>query len=321
MSTSTATTASSGAPTVQPGGADFHLRFAGEEQRALGRAWLWLGLAALIGSGLFSVLLVAARTPGINQWLPAADFFRVALVVHVDLSVLVWFAAMAGMLWSLNGSARGASASWVALGLCSAGTLMMALAAFASPGTAIMANYIPVLTNPLFQAGLVAFGVGAAVKVLRNLWAAQAVGTTPDGAAALRFGLNASVVSSAVALLALLGSLALVPTQLDGKAYFEILFWGAGHALQFTWTLMMLVAWLWLAQAVAQGPGSARGWSCSCSHWRWPACSSRPMPTWPMTWPASNTARCTPGPCASVAGWPSSRWRWPCCWPCCRGAS
>ena len=56
-------------------------------------------------------------------------------------------------------------------------------------------------------------------------------------------------VSAAVALLAFGWSLALVPTALDGKAYYEILFWGGGHALQFTWTLLMLVAWLWLAQA------------------------------------------------------------------------
>ena len=32
-----------------------------------------------------------------------------------------------------------------------------------------------------------------------------------------------------------------------GKAYYEILFWGGGHVLQFTWTLLMLAAWLWLA--------------------------------------------------------------------------
>ena len=38
-------------------------------------------------------------------------------------------------------------------------------------------------------------------------------------------------------------------TALAGKAYYEILFWGGGHALQFTWTLLMLVAWLWLAGA------------------------------------------------------------------------
>ena len=229
--------------------ADFSLTIASGVQRSLARGWLCLGLLALIGSGLFSLLLVAARTPGVNQWLPSADFFRVALVVHVDLSVLVWFSAIGGMLWSLNTSARATAGSWVALGLCAAGALLMSLAAFVNPGEAIMANYIPVLSSPLFHAGLVIFGAGAALQVLRCLWAAQRIGPAPGGAAALRFGLNASVVSAAVALLALIVSLTLVPTTLDGKAYYEILFWGAGHALQFTWTLLMLVGWLWLAQA------------------------------------------------------------------------
>ena len=145
--------------------ADYRLALAGDTQRALARGWLYLGLVALIGSGLFSLLLVLARTPGVNAWLPAADFFRVALVVHVDLSVLVWFSAIAGMLWSLNASARAAIWSWVALGLCSAGALLMSAAAFVSPGTPIMANYIPVLDSALFHAGLVIFGLGAAVQV------------------------------------------------------------------------------------------------------------------------------------------------------------
>jgi len=229
--------------------ADYRLAAASATQQALARGWLALGLVALIGSGLFSLLLVAARTPGLNAWLPGGDYFRVALVVHVDLSVLVWFSAIAAMLWSLNTSARGARWSWAALGLCAAGTLLMSAAAFLSPGTPIMANYIPVLDSPLFLAGLAIFGAGAAVQVLRCLWAAQRIGPAPGGEAALRFGLNASVVAAAVALMALAVSLALVPTALDGKAYYEILFWGVGHALQFTWTLVMLVGWLWLAQA------------------------------------------------------------------------
>jgi hypothetical protein len=198
---------------------------------------------------VFSILLVAARTPGINQWLPVADFFRVALVVHVDLSVLVWFAAMAGMLWSLNATPRAESWSWVALGLCGGGTVLMALGAFVSPGTPIMANYIPVLEGPMFMAGLVAFAAGFALQVLRALLAAPRLGGMFGGADALRFGLNASVVSAAIALMAFVWSLAVVPTALAGKAYYEILFWGGGHALQFTWTLLMLVGWLWLAQA------------------------------------------------------------------------
>jgi hypothetical protein len=218
-------------------------------QRALSRAWLWLALLALIGAGLFSVLLVLSRTPVINGWFPVADFFRLALVVHVDLSVLVWFVAIAGLLWSINGSERGLPWAWAALMLCVAGAVLMSLAPFLGRGEAIMANYIPVLDDNWFIAGLVVFAVGVAVLALRSLFTAPKLGVMFDGSGALRFGLNASVVSTAVALLAFGWSFAVMPAGLDGKAYYEILFWGGGHALQFTWTLLMLVAWLWLASA------------------------------------------------------------------------
>ena len=44
-------------------------------QRGLARAWLWLAPAALGGSGVFSVVLVVARTPGIHARPPAGGFF------------------------------------------------------------------------------------------------------------------------------------------------------------------------------------------------------------------------------------------------------
>jgi hypothetical protein len=181
---------------------DYTLPVPDARQRTLARTWLWLGLFALIGSGVFSILLVLARTPGLNQWIPVADFFRVALVVHVDLSVLVWFAAMAGMLWSLNGSARGGRWSWAALGLCGAGTALMSVGAFIAPGAPIMANYIPVLEGPLFLAGLVIFGAGFSVQVVGSLLSAPRLGGAIDGTRALRFGLNASAVSVGIAMIA-----------------------------------------------------------------------------------------------------------------------
>jgi hypothetical protein len=228
---------------------DYALPVPTDARRTLARAWLWLGLLALIGSGLFSVLLVLSRTPGLNRLFPVADFFRVALVVHVDLSVLVWFVALAGLLWSLHGSARRTGLGWAALGLCGLGTLIMSLAPFLGSGEPIMANYIPVLDGGPFLAGLVVFGAGVGLLVLRGLLAAPRIGTGIDAAGALHFGLNASIVATAVALLAFAWSCAVLPPTLAGKAYYEILFWGGGHALQFTWTLLMLVAWLWLAGA------------------------------------------------------------------------
>jgi hypothetical protein len=232
-----------------PSRADYRFTVPQDARVALARGWLALAMAALVGSGLFSILLVASRTPAVNRLLPATDFFHVALVVHVDLSVLVWFVAVAGMLWSLSASARALRAGWVALAFAAAGAAAMALAPFTGRGTPVMANYIPVLTAPLFLAGLVVFALGGTLLVVRTLAVAPRLGMDFDGRGALRFGLNAAAVASAVALLAFAWSWLVVSPRLEGKAYYEILFWGGGHALQFAWTLLMLVGWLWLASA------------------------------------------------------------------------
>ena len=102
--------------TTAPAASAYPLSLARQSDRALVRGWLWLGLLALVVSGFYSILLVASRTPGVNALLPVADFFRVALVVHVDLSVLVWFLALSGMRWSLSSRPRATTLAWLALG-------------------------------------------------------------------------------------------------------------------------------------------------------------------------------------------------------------
>jgi len=139
------------------------------------------------------------------------------------------------MLWSLNARPVGAAWAWVALGACGLGTLLMSAAAFVDPGTPVMANYIPMLDSASFRAGLLVFAAGTVVLVLRSLFAAPRVGQAPGGADALRFGINASVVAAAVALLAFGWSWAVVPADLPARAYYEILYWGGGHALWAGW--------------------------------------------------------------------------------------
>jgi len=227
----------------------FALEVPHDERARLATGWLALGLGALMGAGLFAVLLVAARAPFLKDLVPAGDFFRVALVVHVDLSVLVWFAALAGMLWSLNSRPRALGAGWLALWGAAAGAAAMVAAPFVEGGVAVMANYVPVIESRWFMTGLVLFASSWALMVLRSMSVVPPVGTQLDGAGALRFGLNASLVAAAVALGAFVWSWAALPTTLDARAYYEVLFWGGGHVLQFVWTLLMLVAWLSLAEA------------------------------------------------------------------------
>ncbi len=222
-------------------------------QRAIATGWLLLGVAALVGAVVFSILLVLARTPFFAGFVPAGDFFRVALVVHVDLSVLVWFVSMAGMLWTLDTSPRLVGLGWLALGVTGAGTALMAAAPFTGAATPVMSNYVPVLDNPTFLAGLIVLGGGFTLLTLRSFVAPARMSLTLDGTDALRFGLKAAAVSSALALMALVWSLVEVPRELDALTYYELLFWGPGHVVQFTWTLLMLVAWAWLA-SLANSP-------------------------------------------------------------------
>ena len=228
---------------------EFYLPIPDDGRRQLAKGWLILGLASLLGSGIFSVLLVLARTPYVQNFFPWVDFFHTALVVHVDLSVLVWFLAFGGALWSLNSTPRFLGAGRLALLLATIGTLAIAAAPFTGAGEALMSNYIPVLQQTWFLAGLLLFAAGFAVLTLRAMGAIPPVGQWMKGAAALRFGLNTAAVSAMLALIAFVWSYFTLPEFLHGKPYYELLFWGGGHVLQFTYTLLMLVAWLWLASA------------------------------------------------------------------------
>jgi cytochrome c oxidase subunit 1 len=237
----------------------YELAVPADARRALATGWLGLAIGALLASGLFSILLVLSRAPYAKDAFPLVDFFRVALVVHVDLSVLIWFSAFAGLLWSLHGAPRLLWLGWAALAGATAATAAMCVAPFVDSAAPVMSNYIPVLDGPVFLRALALFGVSCALLVGRALAAAPRVGPRLDGAAALRFGLNAAAVSAAVALLAFVWSYAAVPADVERKAYFEVLFWGGGHVLQFTWTLLMFGAWLWLAEAIgARNPLSPR---------------------------------------------------------------
>jgi hypothetical protein len=235
---------------AQPASAttEFSLPAADARLTGVARGWLWLGLFALIGSGLLSIVLVLSRAPQFQGLLPAGDFFRIALVVHVDLSVLVWFVSLGGILWTLSGRPRAAGLNRAALGIAGLGTLLMTVSPFAG-GTPVMANYIPVLDNPVFLWGLVLFGAGSVLLVAASLVAAPAWRLPRDGGEALQAGLALGLLPAVIAIVAFAWSWLTLPGGLDGKAYYEILFWGGGHALQFIWTLFMLVAWLWLASA------------------------------------------------------------------------
>lgn len=214
--------------------------------RRLAIAWLMLGVTALALAGLFAILLVVARAPGTAALFPTQDFFRVALIVHVDQSVLIWFLAFAGALWSLGQDAPPRLAR-LAFGLAAAGCLLVAAAPFLGAGEPLLNNYVPVLDHPLFLAALMLFGLGVLLQVLAHLGRSTPGVRLDDPLAVGRF---TAAVATLVAVLSLGWTWLGLGHGWEGKAYYEYLFWGPGHVLQFAYTQLMLVAWIWLAQAI-----------------------------------------------------------------------
>jgi hypothetical protein len=249
-----AASARSAGPAADP--AAFRLRIEPGPGQQLARAFLWLGVAALIGSGVLAIVLVLSRTPGIAAVFPLRDLFRAALVVHVDLSVLIWFMAFAGVLWSLAAGPSGVAWGWAGWALACAGTAVMAVSPFLPEAQPLLNNYIPVLEQGTFLTGLGIVGAGFGLTILRALrWGAPAPGL-PAGAAALQRGVWLASVAGALSWGALGWTWAALPSSAagSGTAYYEFLFWGPGHILQFQHALLALVAWFWLADALGCRP-------------------------------------------------------------------
>jgi hypothetical protein len=216
--------------------------------------------------GLLAVLLVLSRTPGIQDVFPLKDLFRAALVVHVDLSVAVWFMAFAAVIWCAVGSAGLAWLGWSGFGLAALGTALMTVSPFFPNAEPVLNNYIPVLKQPLFFASLWIFAAGLSLTVLRAL-----LTTWPQRflAEPLRLGAFLGAVAAFLSLAHSSGRGAMVP-WVEGVIYYEVLFWGGGHTLQFQHALLMVVAWLWIAARLGARRSRRRArcpfcsWSLPC---------------------------------------------------------
>jgi hypothetical protein len=221
---------------------------ASPERRRLAAAWLLLGILALALAGIFAILLVTARVPGTEALFPTQDFFRVALVVHVDQSVLIWFLAFAGMLWSLGGRDN-RLVSWTAFAVATTGCLLTAAAAFLGANEPLLNNYVPVLDHGLFLGALAVFALGALLQILGFLSRAHAGLTLQDPIA---IGILTAALAALLAAVSLVWTRAGMSSAWTGKAFYEYLFWGPGHVLQFAYTQIMLVAWIWLARSAGR---------------------------------------------------------------------
>lgn len=232
---------------------------------ALTRRALGLAVGSLLLAGCFSLLLIIGRLPMFAGWVTDPLFFKRCLVLHVDLALIVWFFAFAAGLYALLPGDRFSHGLYrLGFALAAGGVLTM-IAGTMLPGTVpVLANYVPVIDNPVYVTGLVLFFGGllfcfmnerlfvrpheVSVHAPASVWSPFRV--TPEVAIALK----TAALAYLVAMTTFVASWAATPRDLPAAIHYEVVFWGGGHVLQVANVAAMLAVWLLLLSSLLKAP-------------------------------------------------------------------
>ncbi len=208
--------------------------------------WLKNGIISLAMAGLYSVILVIIRTPQLSAFIENKEFFKVALVVHVNLSVLVWLMSITAIIWSYR--LRFGEFGLLCGRLSIFATLLLGLSPFCGQSMAVMNNYIPMLENIVFIIGLSLFGISMlllAVSVIINAFLSKQdiIIFVALSSAVMWIAMWLCFILSYFSLERLISS-----TFIGIDLYYELLYWSGGHLLQFVYTQTIMIVWLILSQ-------------------------------------------------------------------------
>ncbi|MEM6338457.1 MAG: hypothetical protein AAF673_00830 [Pseudomonadota bacterium] len=214
--------------------------------------WLKNGIIALAIAGLYSIILVLLRTPQLSHFFTDKSMFKSALVIHVNLSVLVWLLSIMAISWSLNKYKTGFENIYSILAFL--GMVLMALSPLYPESVPVMNNYIPMLENIVFIVGLSLFGVGVLCFAVQTVFTSfikcykgyggRLIAITNFTSSLMFILVWCCFVLSYRQLDALVEIV-----SLDLDFYYEMLYWSGGHLLQFIYTQLLMIVLLLLVEA------------------------------------------------------------------------
>ncbi|MFV9856097.1 MAG: cbb3-type cytochrome c oxidase subunit I [Rickettsia aeschlimannii] len=240
------------------------------QNNSLTNSWLKLGILSLGFAGLYSIILVVLRTPQLSSFFPNPHIFKSALIIHVNLSVLIWLLSVTASVWGSETSLRGEAKprrgnlmkqykipEIVTLStfarndvfrlypkLAFLATLLIAISPIAGHNP-VMNNYIPMLENIVFILGLSLFGVTLLLYAINILYFFDWTN--------LNSLVNFTVLSTIIMFIlsfvcfgwsynGLQNIIQIIPIEIE--FYYELLFWSGGHLLQFIYTQILIFIWV-----------------------------------------------------------------------------
>ncbi len=236
----------------------------------LSLAWLKLGIISLGFAGLYSVVLVVLRTPQLASFFPNPQICKSALIIHVDLSILIWLFSITASIWDYSVSFRGLSTRssiqrdkssflyFLLLDLVDKprndkhpklaflATILIVISPIAGHDP-VMNNYIPMLENIIFILGLSLFGITLLLYAINILyffdWA--------NWSSLTNFITLSTIIMYILSWVCfwcsyndLQNIIQIIPIKIE--FYYELLFWSGGHLLQFIYTQIAMFIWIML---------------------------------------------------------------------------
>jgi hypothetical protein len=223
--------------------------------RAEMRGWVTLAAGSLAIAGVFALLVAMSRIPRIAGVLPwMADFFSRGLVIHVVFSFVVWFLTVFALLATLASYRIAAPApprlAWagqVGRALVSLSFPFLLVPAFFRSTEASLNNYVPAIDHPYYLGGLVLLFIGILFPAIRLAATLRARKAPLDG---LSFAATAGIFVYTVALVCIALAARGADKSQGAYGFFEHLFWGGGHVLQFLNVIMLIGGWFALGRKV-----------------------------------------------------------------------
>ncbi|ASI47962.1 cytochrome C oxidase subunit I [Anaplasma ovis str. Haibei] len=192
------------------------------------RGWVLVGVHALGISGILSILVVFLRMPFLKSVIVDADrVFGLSLVLHVDLSVIVWLCSMSSALISMtvHHKPRYLGHCWM---VAAVGTAFMVLSALLGDAVPVKSNYVPVIDHWFFFIGLGLFCCGVLLNTLPSVTRRRHQHTDFP----MLVGIHGMSAMMTAAVFCFITAYSVTDKNLESLVFYERVFWGAGHLLQ-----------------------------------------------------------------------------------------
>ncbi|OGW07947.1 MAG: hypothetical protein A2W77_09905, partial [Nitrospinae bacterium RIFCSPLOWO2_12_39_16] len=131
-------------------------------------------------------------------------------------------------------------------------TIIIIISGIRAWGEPLLANYIPVLTHPAFYTGLIMFASGIFLTIINSLLSIykNLTNNRNESRSFITFIMGLTGLVVLIAFSCFILAHLFLPSDLNINTYFEKLFWGGGHILQFSNTFGMICAWILLSQII-----------------------------------------------------------------------